>query len=444
MLGRVRSFLDTLLARLLLASLLGITLFHILSLWSYERALEQQLTNAHVSRLAERLVSIKRSLVLVPAAERENLAHDLSSGPVEAHWNAARGATAGGPGIENWQALAERVRVLAGDLEADDVVIGTGTDPHVALLSVRLPDDSWLNVNLFAASRSGSGLHQSTLISTSLMAGGVVLLSFILASWITRPIRRIAATVSTLSPDDTTTAIPEAGPPEVRHLAAAFNDLRRRIADLIVHRTRSLVAVSHDLRTPLTRLRLRLDDVRDPSLQSAMARDIDEMEQMIDATLAYLKGDATAEQVRPIDLVAMVETLVDDARDQGHNAVLKAPAQLVVAARPISLKRALSNLIGNALRFGSEVTVTIQSADRAEILIDDNGPGIPEDKLEFVLEPFVRLEDSRNLETGGVGLGLTIAKANVAANGGTLTLSNLAGGGLRAAVSLPRPERWKA
>ena len=434
----IRAF-DTLVARLLLVSLIGITLVHGLSLWTYERALDRELALAHETRLAERLISIKRSVMLVPAAQREPVAHDLSGGPLEAHWSPTKRAIPGGGGSETWQGLAAQIRVLAPDVSAADVVIGTGADPHVSLVSLRLPDDSWINFNLFAANRPRASGH-GTLLSTSLMALGVALMSLLLARWLTRPIRRIADAVSTLTPGEPAPPVPEVGPKEVRDLAAAFNDMRRRITDLIARRTRSLAAVSHDLRTPLTRLKLRIDDVPDPDLQRAMASDIDEMEQMIEATLSYLKGDEQAEPSRSIDLVALIETIIDNARDTGRAAELKAPHHLVIEARLGGLKRAFSNLIGNALRFGTHVSASVQLAGTGVVVtIDDDGPGIPEDQLRAVLEPFVRLEDSRNRETGGVGLGLTIAKANIEADGGTLSLSNRPQGGLSAVVHLPGP-----
>ena len=310
--------LDTVVARVILVSLLGITLVHVLSLWMYQRALDQELSRAHEASLAERLISIKRSVALAPREQREALAHDLSGGPIEAHWNLNRGAVAGGPGVETWSGLSDQIRRLAEDTKSDDVVIGTSVDPHVALLSLRLADESWLNVSLFAASHPHASGH-GTLLSTSLMALGVVLMSLLMARWLTRPISEIADAVTLLSPEDATSAVPEAGPREVRHLARSFNDMSRRIADLITRRTQALAAVSHDLRTPLTRLRLRLDDLPDPALQQAMATDIDEMEQMVEATLSYLKGDQADEIRRPVDLVALLETIVNDARDMGSD-----------------------------------------------------------------------------------------------------------------------------
>ncbi|ODT23306.1 MAG: hypothetical protein ABS54_10575 [Hyphomicrobium sp. SCN 65-11] len=436
---------DTLVARLILVSVLGISLVHIVSLWTYEHALDQELTLAHESRLAERLIFIKRSVMFVPEAQREALAHDFSTGPIDVHWSKVKGASAGGPGAEAWHSLTSRIRELAPELGADDVLVGTSTDAHVASLSIRLPDSTWLNASLFAAAPSGSGRH-GTLLSTSLMAIGVVLMSLLMARWLTRPLRSMARAVTVWSPDNPKSEVPERGPLEVRQLAAAFNEMRQRIEGLVSRRTRSLAAVSHDLRTPLTRLKLRINEIDGPELQRAISADIAEMEQMIDATLSYLRGEEASEPQRAIDLGALLQTIVDDANDAGHDAVLSSRTHVVVNARLIGLKRALSNLVGNALRFGSRVSVSTEvEGDDVYVVIDDNGPGIPEDQIDVVVEPFVRLEESRNSETGGVGLGLTIAKANIEADGGSLTLRNRAEGGLRAIVRLPvRPAARQA
>lgn len=429
--------LDTVVARVILVSLLGITLVHVLSLWTYQRALDRELSRAHEASLAERLVSIKRSVAAAPPDQREALAHELSSGPVEAHWSLSKGAVAGGPGVAAWSGLYSQIRTLAGYSERGDVVLGTSADQHVALLSLRLSDGSWLNVSLFAASHAHTS-SRGTLLSTSLMAVGILLLSLLLARWLTRPIREIAGAVTRLSPEDAASAVPESGPREVRHLARAFNDMSQRIADLIKRRTQALAAVSHDMRTPLTRLRLRLDDVPNADLQKAMAADIDEMEQMVEATLSYMNGNKPDEPVRAIDLVALLDTIVNDARDMGHDAELQGIAHVVVNTRMIGTKRAFTNLISNGLRYGTQVRVGVHRRDaEVVVVIDDNGPGIPADKLDLVLEPFVRLEDSRNVATGGVGLGLTIAKSNIEANGGRLVLANGADGGLSATVILP-------
>lgn len=429
--------LDTLVARLILVSLLGISLVHVVSIWSYEQALNRELGRADEARIAERIQTIKRSVIAVPEAQRETLAHDLSSGPLEAHWNRTRGTTAGGAGAEQWHTLVERIRAGAPRLAGDDIVVGTSGDAHSALLSIRLPDDTWLNVSLFASSRTGHGGH-GTLLSTSIMAGGVILLSLLIARWLTRPLRAMSAAVASLSPDGPQSRISETGPLEVRQLAAAFNEMRMRISELINRRTQALAAVSHDLRTPLTRLRLRLNDIPDLGLQSAMQADLAEMEAMVEATLSYLRGQDTSENVRPLNLVSLLETVVNEARDAGHDAALEASGPLIVMGRHLGLKRALTNLVGNAVRFGSKVVVSARGAEGGAIVeVTDNGPGIPADQLDAVLEPFVRLESSRNLASGGVGLGLTIARTSIEADGGSLILRNRAEGGLCAEIRLP-------
>jgi two-component system OmpR family sensor kinase len=276
------------------------------------------------------------------------------------------------------------------------------------------------------------------LLSTTVMAVGIVLLCVLIARWLTRPIVKMAAAVRELHPDSAAKPIPETGPREVRELGLAFNDMQGRIGQLIGERTRALAAVSHDLRTPLTRLKLRLEDVADPATATAMSGDIEELEQMIDATLSYLRGEKNEEEARPIDLAALLETLAGDATDQGLDVSVCGPRSLVIFGRRMGLKRAFANIIQNALKYGVRAHVSmVVVSHRAQVQIDDDGPGIPPDKLQLALEPFVRLEDSRSRETGGAGLGLAIAKANIEADGGSLLLSNRPEGGLRVTVTLP-------
>ena len=429
--------LNTLAARSILISLLGIAVVHALTLWVYERALELERAGAQEVRVADRLMSIKQSILMQPPEARERTAHALSSGVFEAHWSASERAVRTQEDDGRWIGLSAKLVSLAPELGPGDVVIGQRAgDPHVTVVSLRLPDTSWLNVSLYDPAPS-SAASPGALLSTTLMALGFVLLSVLITRWLAMPIKRVAYAATHLTPGGPARPVPEIGPEEVRDLAVAFNDMQGRISDLLERRTLALAAVSHDLRTPLTRLKLRIDEFNEPP-QHDMLRDIGEMEEMIEATLAYLKGQETAEQPRAIDLVALLGTIIDNARDAGHNAALSAPSHLVITARRVGLKRALANLVENATRFGTAVVVTVVAdGDYTRIAIEDDGPGIPQDKLSAVLEPFVRLEDSRNRETGGVGLGLTIAKSNIEGNGGQLALRNRAGGGLCAVVSLP-------
>jgi signal transduction histidine kinase len=213
---------------------------------------------------------------------------------------------------------------------------------------------------------------------------------------------------------------------------------QRKSAEQELERTRALAAVSHDLRTPLTRLKFRLEDVQPAATATAMAADIEELEEMIDATLSYLRGENSGEEARAIDLAALLETIASDAADRGLDVSVSGPRSLVVFGRRLGLKRAFANIVQNALKYGVRAQISMVAvAERAQVQIDDEGPGIPDDKLSAVLEPFVRLEDSRSRETGGAGLGLAIAKANIEADGGTLSLSNRPQGGLRVIATLP-------
>lgn len=430
--------LDSLAARTAVVAVLGIVAVHAVSLWTYQHAIERERHAAHTARLAEQLVTVKRALAFVPPAERESVAHDLSGGAIDAHWSLDPIAAPNRTSRPADKSLADEVHALMPELAPGDVVIGAGVDPHLALASLRLPDGSWANVRLFASPPQVDDGHGSVL-STSLMAFGVLLISLAIAAWLTRPLRAMATTVARAQPDGPFSPLAEEGPREVRELAHAFNGMQARIADLIGRRTQALAAVSHDLRTPMTRLRFRAEDVADPALRNALVADIAEMEQMVEATLSYLRGEAEDEPARPMDLVPMLETIVNDARDQGRDASLEAPDSLVVTGRLIALKRAVTNLVENALAYGGDAHLTLTEENaKAVLTVCDKGPGIPDDQLSAVMEPFVRLDSSRSRATGGVGLGLTIAQAAVASHGGTLVLANRPEGGLCATLTLPK------
>jgi signal transduction histidine kinase len=203
----------------------------------------------------------------------------------------------------------------------------------------------------------------------------------------------------------------------------------------------ALAAVSHGLRTPITRLRFRAEGIPDATARAAVAADLADMERMIDQTLAYLRGDPADQPARPLDLAALLVTLVDDACDAGGAATLSGVGPVVVVGRRLALKRAFANLIDNAVKYGGRAEVSVAEGDEAKVAIADAGPGIAPDDLERCFEPFVRLEPSRNRDTGGFGFGLAIARRVIEGHGGTVRLANAAGGGLIATVRLPTGER---
>jgi signal transduction histidine kinase len=199
-----------------------------------------------------------------------------------------------------------------------------------------------------------------------------------------------------------------------------------------------LAAISHDLRTPLTRLRLRADFVVDVEQRRKMLEDIAEMELMLSDTLAFATEEANAEAYRWIDLAALIASLCDDMIDLGHDVSYRGPNRMAFSCQPLAMRRALANLIGNAVTHGGNARVQLHDRDRAiEILIEDDGPGIPVDQLDQVFQPFYRLEESRNRQTGGSGLGLAVVRTIIRAHGGEVSLRNAERGGLVASVLLP-------
>jgi signal transduction histidine kinase len=276
----------------------------------------------------------------------------------------------------------------------------------------------------------------------------MTLLGAIMISWAVRqlllPVKTLAAAAEALGRDVANAPpMPETGPLEIVTAAIAFNTMAARVRRFVEDRTFLLTAIGHDLRTPITRLKLRAEFMEDDEQRGKMLADLDEMEAMISATLAFGRDATTSEPLVKLDLASLLRTILDDAADgdPAHAEALSyaGPEHLPVRARPLALKRALANLVGNALKYGEAAAVTLHAPLRgiARIDIDDQGPGIPVAEMERVFEPFRRLETSRNRETGGSGLGLSIARNILRAHGGDITLTNRQEGGLRVGVTLP-------
>jgi len=260
---------------------------------------------------------------------------------------------------------------------------------------------------------------------------------------LTAPVRTLADAAERLGRDVINAPnLPERGPTEIVTAALAFNTMASRIRRFVQDRTFLLTAIGHDLRTPITRLKLRAEYMEDDEQRMKMLADLDEMESMVAATLAFGRDIATSEAVVRMDLAALLRTILDEAADGDPEHAQKlsfaGPEHLTMQARPLSLKRALTNLVGNALKYGDAARVRLTSPQPklVQIDIDDDGPGIAPADVECVFEPFRRLETSRNRETGGSGLGLSIARNIIRAHGGDICLNNRAGG-LRATVTLP-------
>jgi signal transduction histidine kinase len=271
------------------------------------------------------------------------------------------------------------------------------------------------------------------------LLAAVLVLTLIAARWVTRPLKTLADAAEKLGADINRPPLEESGPLEVVSAARAFNTMQERLATFIRDRTRILAAMSHDLKTPITRLRLRAELLDDEQMRTKFVKDLEEMESMVSATLDFMRGVENREPARPIDIMALLESLQADAAEVAGRVAIGGATAKPYTGHPQALKRCLGNLIDNAIKYGKSATVRVEDAgDALRIFVRDEGPGIPEGELERVFEPFQRLEASRSRDTGGTGLGLGIARNIARAHGGDIALRNVPGGGLEAMVTLPR------
>ena len=271
------------------------------------------------------------------------------------------------------------------------------------------------------------------------LIGGVGLLTWFAVRLATRPLSRMAEAARALGEDPERAPMDTRGPTEVSQAAQAFNQMQQRIREHVSERTRILAAISHDLQTPITRLRLRAELLDDEPLRTRVQADLDSMQALIKEGLVYARSLDDATTAQAIDVDSLLEALCDDARDMGWEVSLSAGVDARVHARPTAVRRALWNLIENGAKFGGAVEIQVSSTPQMiEICIRDHGPGLPESELEKVFEPFYRLETSRNRNTGGTGLGLAIARNLLRRQQGQVHLHNHPAGGLEAVVVLPR------
>jgi signal transduction histidine kinase len=272
-----------------------------------------------------------------------------------------------------------------------------------------------------------------------LSAAAVAFVGAMGVRWASRPLRDLAGAADRLGRGEAFAPLPETGPQETQRANAAFNRMRERLDRYIRDRTAMLAAVAHDLRTPITSLRLQAEFIEDEEAKAKILESLAEMQAMAEAVLAFVRGDAESEPTRPTDIRALVESLVEDAAEAGRDISFVDSPPATLPCRPFALKRAVGNLIDNAAFYGARARARLElTPDEVRIVIDDDGPGIAEAELERVFEPFVRLESSRSRQTGGAGLGLSIARTIARNHGGDVRLANRAEGGLRATLSLPR------
>ncbi len=404
--------------------------------------------------LEDRVVAVVQLVAATLPADRPRVVHALDDPLLGVEWLQKHPLLEPhhiGPGLEQFRHhLEDRLEGTAREILAEvrnDPLLEpsagplAGNDPmhrvRTLRLAVGLGDGSWL---VFSATNAPDGTFQLVRFALwmVLIAGVVTLVSLLAARRLTAPLAAFAVAAERLGVDGAAAPLPETGPRELRAATHAVNRMQERLTRFVEDRTRMVAAMGHDLRTPLTRLRLRAEFIDDLELQRKMLADLDEMEAMINDTLLFARDDAQREARVPADLAELLQSLCDDRVDAGEATAYVGPAHLTVACRPVAMRRALANLIDNALNYGDSAEVALtQVAGQAVVTIEDSGPGIPVPLLETVFQPFFRLESSRSRDTGGTGLGLAVARTIIRGHGGDITLTNRPEGGLRVTVTVP-------
>ena len=440
---------DSLFARLVLTLVLGMALTMLVTLAVQFPEREAFVFRISALRAAYRLADMLKLMDQLPSGSREKLAAIAAARRVDTTLGVSPPAAAN---LETGSSAAVFHDVLVEDLGRDWPIVVEVSPAQVAPEvgnapptegfefkgKAQLSDGTWVGFRLQEPRRLP--MWPRRLITNMLiMVGVLALLSLVAVRWVTRPLHRLAQAAEGLGRDINHPPLSETGPAEVRRAARAFNAMQERLSRYIRTRTGILAAMSHDLKTPITRLRLRAELLEQPDLHDKFVRDLREMEDMVNSTLGYMKGLDDREPLRPVDIRALVGALAADSEELHHTIHVRGEPIGPYCGKPDGLKRCLQNLLDNATRYGRDVELQIDdSLDTLTLYVRDSGPGIPEQELERVFEPFYRVEASRNLSTGGSGLGLSIARNLAQSMGGDVTLRTREGGGLEAKVVLPR------
>ena len=436
----------------------------------YDSRREAQLLLENV-RIAERIVAVTRAIDLLRLEERPAIAVGVSKSGLIVAWEPGNAVNKNKPRNDRAQLIAEVIDdrheglELLG-IEADYFPApwsfgGTGTfdtlfgervnDVHgrmrnvldqnpgegMYVISLQLADRTWVNI---AAPDVETVPAWSTATTALILVTLVIVLglSVLGIRLLTAPLSTLTQAAERLGRNVNAPPLPEAGASDVIQAIRAFNEMQERIRRFVEDRTRMIAAISHDLRTPITRMRLRAELIGESEQQQKMLADLAEMETMIASTLSFAREDANPEARQRIDLVELLTAVCADI-PQARLSMEPSSAPVPIDAQPVALRRGFTNLIDNAVRYGSEAQIALGSDDDNIIVtIDDKGPGITDEQLDRVFRPFYRLDSSRSRDTGGTGLGLAVARTVFHAHGGDVLLSNRNGTGLRATVTLPR------
>jgi len=453
---------QSLFGQTLVVLLAGLLISHLIGAWVYTADREQAVRAVGGMAAAQRIANVTQLMSEAPADWRDRLVTavsdptfrvTLSTAPLLPSTVADQNNAAiaiGNVLAEELKSWAQQIRVR---LPGSDAAAPMMPGPHVMMMdggmhvmgswrdlqvSVLLNDGQWLSFATMVP-KTGPAVSWQFIVSMALMGLVVLVVSIWAIGRVTAPLAAFAQAATALGKNLKAEPVRESGTREVRQATRAFNDMQTRLIRLIEGRTRMLAAISHDLRTPLTLLRLRVESAPECEDREKMLATINEMNGMIGSVLDLARSNASLEKRRPMDLTALVESIVDDMKDAGFPVTMQPSSGVIYECYGAALKRAVTNLIDNAVKYGRTARVAIcEVPTLLKIIVEDEGPGIPEHELSRVTEPFYRVEESRSREGGGAGLGLAITVSVIEAHGGELKLANRREGGLRAEVRLPR------
>lgn len=392
------------------------------------------------------IITISKMMNSVPAQSRPQLANSASNSNYAVSWYPAANALTMFTDSAERKRYASRkteVRLLLGWSHA--AILTHSPDPGAARRSPRanydmgieLPDHSWV---VFSTPTRFWGLdspwRDMLIIGYMGLAGLIV--AILAIRLMARPFERFSRAAERFGFDLQAPPIEVSGPLEFRTAAHVFNEMQARIQRFVTDRTEMLAAISHDLRAPLTRLRLRGEFIEDREQQRKLFRDVDEMQAMVNSAMSFFRDDVEHEAPTRFDISELVKTVVDDFRDAVKNVEYAGLPNQVYYGRPSGIRRAITNIVENAIKYGDRASITLTAtAQELRLLVEDDGPGIPDALNEAVFRPFFRVESSRNRHTGGVGLGLSAARSIIRGHGGEITIANRPGKGLRVLIELP-------
>jgi signal transduction histidine kinase len=455
---------NSLFVRITLILVLGILASQALSLWLQTGERTQAITQARGQHFADQIADAIHILEATPPQQRatsalalradtlrieeirpDEVSATMPRGQIQALLASRLGSTreirtAGGMGMGEGMGRGNMHRGERDPGFSSPAYSGSQTDTASRSFDIQLLDGQWfrMTTSMEAPPPTLPSALILRLVATLLVVTGVVILA---ARQVSAPLKQLAVAADTLGRDLEIPPLPEHGSIETRQAAQAFNRMQTRLRHLLNERSRALAAVSHDLRTPLTKLRLRAELVEDSHLREQICTDLDAMAVMLDTTLDYLRSLKDNEKPCLIDVNAMLQSICADSEVPGRPVALEGHANAPFRGRLSGLQRAIQNLVDNAMKYGRHARIVVADSDsELAISIKDDGPGIPPEELSRVTEPYYRPDVARTAGTGGVGLGLSIVTDIAAQHGGELRLENRLQGGLQATLILPRDE----